>query len=75
MAYLARARPEAAVHPVLMHGLGKALPKGSFFLVPFNCDVRAGAPIKWREPVSQFMETLEANIVGLAEQNEFQPWQ
>ncbi|GJL95946.1 MAG: 1-acyl-sn-glycerol-3-phosphate acyltransferase [Hyphococcus sp.] len=75
VAYLAKARPQTPVHPVFMHGLGKALPKGSFFLVPFNCDVAAGEPLTWTEPVSSFMETLEARINDLAEQSHVQPWE
>ena len=75
IAYLAKARPDVPVHPVYMHGLGKALPKGSFFLVPFNCDVFAGSSLTWTGNPASFMETLEARMAGLAEQGHFQPWE
>ena len=75
VAYLAKARPEAPVHPVFIYGLGKALPKGSFILVPFNCDVVAGEPFHWEGSGPDFMETLEARMTALAAAGNFQPWE
>ncbi len=75
VAFLAKARPDVPVHPVFMHGLGKALPKGSLILVPFNCDVIAGAPIRWTGDASSFMAALEICMSGLAAQGKFQPWE
>jgi len=40
--YLLEDRPQIPVIPVVMHGLGKALPRGEALLVPFNCDVMVG---------------------------------
>lgn len=75
VAYLAKARPDARIYPVFMHGLGKALPKGSLILVPFNCDVIAGAPINWSGDPQRFMGELELKMTELAEQGHFQPWE
>lgn len=76
VAYLARARPDVPVHPVFMHGLGKALPRGSLILVPFNCDVIAGAPFRYGESTTAaFMETLEERMLDLAAEGHFQPWE
>lgn len=75
VAYLSKARPSVPVHPVFMHGLGKALPKGSFFLVPFNCDVIAGEAITWTGDAGSFMEALEIRMSDLAAQGHFQPWE
>ena len=75
VAFLAKARPDVPVYPVFMHGLGKALPKGSMILVPFNCDVIAGAPIRWAGDTSSFMAALEICMNGLAAQGKFQPWE
>ena len=75
VAFLAKARPEVPVHPVYMHGLGKALPKGSFFLVPFNCDVLAGEALSWTGDAASFMEGLEARMNALAAEGHFQPWE
>ena len=38
-----RERKDTRVTPVMMHGLGRALPRGEALLVPFNCDVVVGA--------------------------------
>ncbi|PQA89622.1 lysophospholipid acyltransferase family protein [Hyphococcus luteus] len=75
VAYLAKARPDVPIYPVFMHGLGKALPRGSFILVPFNCDVFAGAAIKWTGDPQSFMGELELQMTELAEQGRFQPWE
>lgn len=75
VAYLAKARPDVPVHPVFMYGLGKALPKGSFFLVPFNCDVIAGEPINWTGDTASFMEALESRMETMAAVGNFQPWE
>lgn len=75
VAYLAKARPDVPVHPVFMHGLGKALPRGSLILVPFNCDVIAGAPFHYEDSTASFMETLEERMLALAAEGQFQPWE
>ncbi len=43
--YLLKDKCDVQVTPVLMHGLGKALPRGEALLVPFNCDVIIGDAI------------------------------
>ena len=45
MHHLIQDRPNLTVTPVMMHGLGRALPKGEALLVPFNCDVVIGDKI------------------------------
>lgn len=74
VAYLAKARPQTPVTPVFMHGFGKALPKGSFVLVPFNCDIAVGEAIFYEGAVADFMETLERRMNALEEAIAPPPW-
>jgi len=74
VAHLAKARPETPVHPLFMHGLGKALPKDSVFIVPFNCDVAVGEPFFWNGSIEVFMETLQARMTALASDLHVTPW-
>jgi hypothetical protein len=63
------------VTPVFLHGLGKALPKGSMLLVPFNCDVFVGPAFRWEGSVEGFMARTEAAMASLAAEGEFAPWE
>lgn len=75
LAHLARARPEVPVTPVFLHGLGKALPKGSLLLVPFNCDVLVGPTYRWEGSVEGFMARTEAAMAALAAEGRFPAWE
>jgi 1-acyl-sn-glycerol-3-phosphate acyltransferase len=73
--HLARARRKVPVHPVFMHGLGKALPKGSALLVPFNCVVSVGEPIYGQESYAGFTRELEARLAALAAVEKVPAWE
>jgi 1-acyl-sn-glycerol-3-phosphate acyltransferase len=75
VAHLVKARPETPVHPLFLHGLGKALPKDTWVLVPFNCDVVVGEPLSWTGSIESFMAELQARIAGLAAQIHMAPWE
>lgn len=40
--HLVNERNDTQITPVIMHGLGKSLPRGEALFVPFNCDVIVG---------------------------------
>jgi 1-acyl-sn-glycerol-3-phosphate acyltransferase len=67
--------PETPIVPVYMYGLGKALPRGEFLLVPFFCDVIIGEWLYWQGSVEATMEAYEAAMSGLAAQSEKPPWE
>ena len=74
VAFLAKSRPNTPIHPVFMHGFGKALPKGSLILVPFNCDVVAGDAFEFEGSVATFMERLDQEMDALEDQLTIHPW-
>jgi 1-acyl-sn-glycerol-3-phosphate acyltransferase len=56
------------VVPVFMHGLGKALPKGSSLLVPFNCTASVGKPLYGTGTFNEFVAELEETMIELGEE-------
>jgi len=73
--HLAKARPLTPVYPLFMHGLGKALPKDSYVLVPFNCDVVVGEAFGWAGDMDDFMASLQERMAALASQIHMAPWE
>lgn len=72
--HLAKSRAHVPVVPLFLHGLGKALPKDTFILVPFNCDVVVGEAIFWDGNMESFMASLEARMTGLAGEVHVNAW-
>jgi 1-acyl-sn-glycerol-3-phosphate acyltransferase len=56
--HLLKGREHVPVWPVVMHGLGRSLPRGEALLVPFNCDVVIGEPMKVEGRSSEFVKRL-----------------
>jgi 1-acyl-sn-glycerol-3-phosphate acyltransferase len=75
VARLLERHPETPLIPVFMHGLGKALPRGDFLLVPFFVDVVIGEPIYWRGSVNETMGAYERAMHDLAQQVEMPAWE
>jgi 1-acyl-sn-glycerol-3-phosphate acyltransferase len=75
IAHLAKRRPETAIVPIFLHGLGKALPRGTFLLVPFFCDVFVGEAMKWTGDRHAFMAELEDRTKALAAEGHFPAWE
>ena len=74
IAKLAARFPEIPVTPVLLHGLGKALPKGEKLLVPFFCDVFVGEALYGAEDRRDFMHRLETSMTALSQEGNFPSW-
>jgi 1-acyl-sn-glycerol-3-phosphate acyltransferase len=70
VAHLAERFPAVPVIPVFMQGLGKALPRGEWLLVPVICDAVVGEPLYGGESGSrrEFMTALESRMQDLAGQ-------
>lgn len=66
---------DAPIIPVFMHGLGKALPRGDFLLVPFFADVVIGEPIYWQGSVRDTMQAYEKAMQALAAQVDRPVWE
>ena len=64
--HLAHAHPKVPVVPIFMHGLGKALPRGSMLLVPFNVTVNVGEPVYGTDSYAEFVSKLERAMTALA---------
>ncbi len=56
--HLVGQRTDTAVTPVVMLGLGRALPRGEAMLVPFNCDVAIGESLPPAENADAFVAAL-----------------
>lgn len=55
------------VTPIVMHGLGRSLPKGEALLVPFNCDVIIGEAMRPKESSTAFIARLADNYQTMLE--------
>lgn len=66
IAHLAKHHPEVPIIPIFLHGLGKALPKGQFLLVPFFCQVIIGNPLYWTGKKQTFLQDLVEQMRSLA---------
>ena len=62
--HLIKSRETLKVVPVMMHGLGKALPKGEIIFVPFNCDVVVGDPIPFNADAKCYIDSV-SNALNL----------
>ncbi len=75
IARLAGRYPQIPVVPILLHGLGKSLPKGEALLVPFFCDVFIGDALYGSADKKGFMQSLQRGMDALAQEGHFPPWE
>ncbi len=74
ISHLSDKNPQVPITPVLMHGLGKALPNGEGLLVPFFCDIYVGNSIHWSGNKGSFMNQLQQEMAVLEEKGNFKQW-
>jgi 1-acyl-sn-glycerol-3-phosphate acyltransferase len=60
--HLAKRFPQVPVIPVFLHGLGKAMPKGSWIPVPFFINVGIGKPLYGTLDKTDFLAALRARL-------------
>lgn len=65
--FIIKDRTDTKVTPVMMHGLGRALPRGEALFVPFNCDVVVGSEIKATEKSIQFVAAISDSFNDLSQ--------
>lgn len=56
--HLINERDDTVVTPVVMHGLGRVLPRGEALLVPFNCDVIVGRSMPKSNSANELVQSL-----------------
>jgi 1-acyl-sn-glycerol-3-phosphate acyltransferase len=74
LARLAERHPQVPVVPVYLHGLGKALPRGEWLLVPFFVDVYVGAALYGSANRAEFMQRYRESMQDLAAAQSHAPW-
>lgn len=65
--HLLNSRPQTPLTPIMLHGLGRALPKGEALLVPFNCDVIIGEPLEISNNPDEFVTKIGETFSDLSE--------
>lgn len=65
--YLLKDRTDTKITPVIMQGLGQALPRGEALFVPFNCDVVIGEPLLPQNSSKEFTQHLATVYRELAQ--------
>jgi 1-acyl-sn-glycerol-3-phosphate acyltransferase len=73
--HLSRRHPDVPIVPVFFHGLGKALPKGAFFPVPFFCDAFVGEALERSDDKETFLAALRARFEALRAEKTFPDWE
>lgn len=65
IAHLAEEFPGVPIVPAYLANLGRALPKGEFFPVPFFCEVRIGAPLRLSGTRAEMLAAVRSAVEAL----------
>lgn len=74
LARIAERRPDVPVIPVYTYGLGKALPKGEWMIVPFFVDIFVGEPLHFYGDRVAYMERYREAMAALAREEKHADW-
>jgi 1-acyl-sn-glycerol-3-phosphate acyltransferase len=74
LARIAERRPDVPVVPVFTHGLGKALPKGKWLIVPFFVDIFVGKPLRFDSDRTAYMQRFRDAMSALANEEKHSEW-
>jgi len=74
LARIAERRPDVAVVPVFTHGLGKALPKGEWMIVPFFVDIFVGEPLRFEGDRAVYMQRYRDAMAALSGEEKHAEW-
>jgi 1-acyl-sn-glycerol-3-phosphate acyltransferase len=74
VARLAQRHPEVPIVPIFMHGLGKALPRGDWVLVPFFLDAWIGEALRFAGSRDEFMQRYRDSMQALAQEEQHSQW-
>jgi len=74
LARIAERRPDVPVIPVFTHGLGKALPKGEWVIVPFFVDIFIGEPLRFEGDRAAYMQHFRDAMSALASEEKHSDW-
>jgi 1-acyl-sn-glycerol-3-phosphate acyltransferase len=74
LARIAERRPDVPVMPVFTHGLGKALPKGAWVIVPFFVDIFVGEPLRFDGDRAAYMQRYRDAMSALANEEKHGNW-
>ncbi|HSS07617.1 MAG TPA: lysophospholipid acyltransferase family protein, partial [Rhodanobacteraceae bacterium] len=74
LARIAERRPDVEVIPVFTHGLGKALPKGDWVIVPFFVDIFVGESLHFDGDRAVYMQRYRDAMAALAKEERHSEW-
>jgi 1-acyl-sn-glycerol-3-phosphate acyltransferase len=74
LARIAERRPDVPVIPVYTYGLGKALPKGEWMIVPFFVDIFVGDPLPFEGDRVAYMDRYRSAMASLALEEKHADW-